>query len=727
MALRPRVSAGVRPRTAATRVYSHSDSISPKAATTKISEILSDTQDDHAEKKFNWFKNWWAVQVVDDLETDRPNKIQLLNKHYIVWKGHSGDWIAMDDECPHRMAPLSEGRIEKDGNLLCSYHAWRFNESGKCVKIPHAEDEKAHTVACNSSRSAVQTYPCKTRGSLLWIWPDDSVSAFSESSKEPLPIDDDLADFFESGTVGLGVSAYFRLLPYSYDTMMENISDPSHVLVSHHGVAPILTRYKAASMNMKHVEAMSKKPILDAVQYKNPPLAPIAHTEIRLPGVVITYSHNSDDQYLSRRTLVCMSPVSPGRSRVILIEAPEHMILKPKRTSFLLRPFIRFLSYYIHLTILGKVLDSDVVLLHEQDKKLKKLGSQFTAIKNYFIPTDADTLVMSFRNWFEKVGHYGSAFGGDQPLGLENELSKEQLLDRFEQHTKHCKMCLQALSNIRSSISVLRAVTVISLCATGFLLFENSSAAGALTVSYFMKNLQTNMNSSFVLSIKKPVVLRTFSPTRYKRRIISRRLRIKRTRVTYYKKRAPLIASARLQSNDSAVVTDATESIVEEACCCSETRQLVNPFERSASIARGLLLIKPTTLLRRMTTRGVVSRPPTFMAVMVTAAVYLWMSIRGAIQTKVRSCDRCSGFGITRCDLCEGHRVIWWEGKYKHIEPCPKCFGKRYVRCCKCGGLFGRSIFSHKTQELMDAKKLATIEQEMNVDESWIGAPKWVV
>lgn len=126
--------------------------------------LPTDESKDHG--KFDWFKNWWPVQAVDNLPTDRPYRIQLLGNYYVVWKGHSGEWIAMDDECPHRLAPLSEGRIEHDGNLLCSYHAWRFDESGKCVKIPHAEDEKAHSVACNSPRSAVQTYPCKVQ--FLW-------------------------------------------------------------------------------------------------------------------------------------------------------------------------------------------------------------------------------------------------------------------------------------------------------------------------------------------------------------------------------------------------------------------------------------------------------------------------------------------------------------------------------------------------------------------------------
>lgn len=42
-----------------------------------------------------------------------------------------------------RLAPLSEGRIEPDGNLMCSYHAWRFNGEGKCVALPQAKDEES--------------------------------------------------------------------------------------------------------------------------------------------------------------------------------------------------------------------------------------------------------------------------------------------------------------------------------------------------------------------------------------------------------------------------------------------------------------------------------------------------------------------------------------------------------------------------------------------------------
>lgn len=60
-----------------------------------------------------------------------------------------------------RLAPLSEGRIDQDGTLMCSYHGWQFNGQGACTRIPQIGDEKAHATACSSNRSCVASYPVK--------------------------------------------------------------------------------------------------------------------------------------------------------------------------------------------------------------------------------------------------------------------------------------------------------------------------------------------------------------------------------------------------------------------------------------------------------------------------------------------------------------------------------------------------------------------------------------
>eukprot|EP00210_Caulerpa_lentillifera_P001779 g1709.t1 len=483
-------------RAAATKIYAHSENISSKDVTSSSPDITSESQDEQVDEKFNWFKNWWAVQVVDNLETDRPNKIQLLNKDYIVWKGHSGNWIAMDDECPHRMAPLSEGRIEKDGNLLCSYHAWRFNESGKCVKIPHAEDEKAHTVACNSPRSAVQTYPCKTRGSLLWIWPDDSASAFDESSETQLPMDDDLADFYENHAGDYPFSPYVRIFPYSYDVLMEMFVDPARMPIAYHGLVPGFSRYNAAPINMKRATAVGDKPILDAVTFKNPPISAQVYYEIRLPGLIAARSRDDKGRPIARDN-VFVRPVTSGKSMMIMTPATETAISNPKKASFFKKLFLQFIKIEAHAKVLNKIFDSNIVLLHEQDKNLKKRGSRFAAKNNYFMPNTEDTLVTSFREWFETIGERGAAFGGDQLSDSKIDLSKKELLDRYEQHTKHCKLSSQGLKTVRTAISVLKSLCVLSSFIASVLLIKELSTNASLNVLSIVKNIKLMTSAVF--------------------------------------------------------------------------------------------------------------------------------------------------------------------------------------------------------------------------------------
>ena len=85
----------------------------------------------------------YPVAVVEFLDTKKPHPVQLMGKDLVAWLDTTtNQWNVFEDACPHRLAPLSEGRIEPDGTLLCAYHAWRFNAKGDCTSIPQARKEK---------------------------------------------------------------------------------------------------------------------------------------------------------------------------------------------------------------------------------------------------------------------------------------------------------------------------------------------------------------------------------------------------------------------------------------------------------------------------------------------------------------------------------------------------------------------------------------------------------
>lgn len=94
---------------------------------------------------FDWLRQWYPVALQRDLDPSVPTKITLLGRDLVLWKEgvnkgemfDSTSWRCFMDKCPHRLAPLSEGRIDsKTGHLQCAYHGWEFDRTGACTKIP---------------------------------------------------------------------------------------------------------------------------------------------------------------------------------------------------------------------------------------------------------------------------------------------------------------------------------------------------------------------------------------------------------------------------------------------------------------------------------------------------------------------------------------------------------------------------------------------------------------
>ena len=83
-----------------------------------------------------------------------------------IWHDAEG-WHAFSDVCPHRLIPLTEGRISADGNLQCGYHGWEFEGSGSCVAIPQGgnpRNSRACAVAYQTAeRQGESTVPCRLK------------------------------------------------------------------------------------------------------------------------------------------------------------------------------------------------------------------------------------------------------------------------------------------------------------------------------------------------------------------------------------------------------------------------------------------------------------------------------------------------------------------------------------------------------------------------------------
>jgi len=204
--------------------------------------------------KFNFFQHWYPISPIEDIDPNTPTSIVILGLKLVVWKPRfSNQYCVSLDQCPHRLAPLSEGRVdEKTGHLMCSYHGWQFDAQGVCTHIPQADDP--NMISKNSGNYCLKVLPSKEANGLLWVWPDVDSSAIAAST--PLLLSPQV-----DPSRGFVWSSIVRDLEYDWQTLLENILDPSHVQFAHHGVQG--NRDRAKPIPSKH---NSQQPTLFAVQ-----------------------------------------------------------------------------------------------------------------------------------------------------------------------------------------------------------------------------------------------------------------------------------------------------------------------------------------------------------------------------------------------------------------------------------------------------------------------------
>ncbi len=82
--------------------------------------------------------HWHPVALAQDLAqgaAPHPLAVTLLERDLVLWRDGVGAVHAWADQCPHRGARLSMGRVV-NGRLECAYHGWQFAPGGQCAHVP---------------------------------------------------------------------------------------------------------------------------------------------------------------------------------------------------------------------------------------------------------------------------------------------------------------------------------------------------------------------------------------------------------------------------------------------------------------------------------------------------------------------------------------------------------------------------------------------------------------
>lgn len=412
-------------------------------------------------KGFPWTKAWYPVCVMDSLDAKSPKAVKLLGMNLVVWSDSQGSWNCMEDKCSHRLAPLSEGRVE-DGNIMCCYHGWHFDSQGKCTKIPQIDDPKAHAFSCSQQSARINVYPTKVQHGLLWVWPEPGLQGLQESSAAPLR--NAIPNDSEQGRWTFPYTWFFRDLPLRFDTLVENLIDISHAPHAHHGVPGMGDRNKPLKLTYTRDSPINQDAgfILNLqmkAQDNGPP--PMNVKVSFTPPAFIRHAGTSFS------TEIIVVPTEAGWSRVfmntLLLESKGKSLPLPVLMLGAIKSTFPALD---HVILKHAIFDGDTYMLHRAERELLKVNNNWR--DNFFMPAQDDLPIVTFRRWLQD--HAGDVPTCGPLQTMPPTMMKEMVLDRFQQHTRHCNHCQRAVRTTETfkTICILGVAIFIVGLARGF-------------------------------------------------------------------------------------------------------------------------------------------------------------------------------------------------------------------------------------------------------------------
>jgi phenylpropionate dioxygenase-like ring-hydroxylating dioxygenase large terminal subunit len=396
------------------------EQLQPTTHSTAIAELPAGGSDP---TRFDCKEAWYPVYYLDDLDRSKPNPFTLLGQDLVIWWDRETEqWRTFVDQCPHRLAPLSEGRINPDGQLECPYHGWAFAGDGRCDRIPQQPEGG---MAQQSKRACAIALPTVERQGLLFVYPGQPENA----ARTKVPVIDALDESPDRWVV----LNTFRDLPYDALTLLENVLDASHVPYTHH--QSVGNRANASPVELEVLE--SGRQGFKGTWAEGPRRGTLGRQDTTFVAPGLMWHDLTSKQFGRTLTVVYATPIRKGECRLFA--------RFPFQFSSALPAFFIKLTprWYSHIGQ-NAVLEDDQIFLHYQERYLAAKGGSANFAKAFYLPTKADSFVFELRQWVNQFD--ANPFPGEP---LPPALSKDSLLDRYHSHTTKCASCRRAIATIQ--------------------------------------------------------------------------------------------------------------------------------------------------------------------------------------------------------------------------------------------------------------------------------------
>jgi len=115
---------------------------------------------------------WYAILPSKAVEKGQITAVKRLNMDLALFRNSRGEIGCVVDQCPHRGAALSKGRVV--GNCIkCHFHGLEFDKDGKCTLVPAIGKNTTEDI----SRYNVRRCLVREEHGIIYLWYGDEEKA----------------------------------------------------------------------------------------------------------------------------------------------------------------------------------------------------------------------------------------------------------------------------------------------------------------------------------------------------------------------------------------------------------------------------------------------------------------------------------------------------------------------------------------------------------------------
>jgi phenylpropionate dioxygenase-like ring-hydroxylating dioxygenase large terminal subunit len=154
---------------------------------------------------------WYVIAKSSDVQIGKPFATKVLGMKLVLWRDEAGKVHCVEDFCPHRGAPLSQGLVIGD-RITCAYHGVQITGEGVVAKVPGLSGCKLEG-AKKLSRYVVEEHR-------------DGVFAYIHESEASTPVP--LSRPWEMDGDDYAMFLTTAVWQTNYRYALDNIADPMH-------------------------------------------------------------------------------------------------------------------------------------------------------------------------------------------------------------------------------------------------------------------------------------------------------------------------------------------------------------------------------------------------------------------------------------------------------------------------------------------------------------------